>query len=77
MRAAFLGFSVEGARCFKEDERQHLLGVIETGFGSLEQFSSLVAGIFSQEQHEDAQRRRSSIRTLTSQERVESRVSRS
>ena len=34
VRAAFLKFSVEEARCYKEDERQHLLGVVETGFGA-------------------------------------------
>ena len=48
VRAAFLGFSVEGARCFKEDERQHLLGVIETGFGSLDTFDELVRSLFAE-----------------------------
>ena len=48
MRAAFLKFSVEEARCYKEDERQHLLGVVETGFGSLDTFDELVRSLFAE-----------------------------
>ena len=48
VRAAFLKFSVEDARCYKEDERQHLLGVVETGFGSLDTFDELVRSLFAE-----------------------------
>ena len=48
VRAAFLKFSVEEARCYKEDERQHLLGVVETGFGSLDTFDELVRSLFAE-----------------------------
>ena len=33
---------VSATKAFEEEERQHLLGVIEAGFGDLEVFDSLV-----------------------------------
>ena len=39
---------MEDARCYKEDERQHLLGVVETGFGSLDTFDELVRSLFAE-----------------------------
>ena len=73
----FETFDAANAKCFVESERQRLLAGLETGFGSLEQFNSLVAGIFTQdqEQNEEVQRRserRPSIRTITSTTLTES-----
>ena len=42
----FRTFEVSATKAFKEDERQHLLGVIEAGFGDLEVFDSLVQSLF-------------------------------
>jgi hypothetical protein len=38
----FLTFDARHADCFKPDEREHLLGVIESGFSSFENFNALV-----------------------------------
>ena len=43
----FEQFDVETAKCTKEADRQHLLGVIETGFGELAVFNSLVRSLFT------------------------------
>ena len=45
--ARFQTFDVKHARCFKEEERQHLLSVIESGFGDLEVFNSVVRHLFT------------------------------
>ena len=44
----FRTFDVKKAQCFREEERQHLLSVIENGFGELDIFSSIVRQLFSQ-----------------------------
>jgi hypothetical protein len=43
----FRSFDVKRASCFREEERQHLLSVIESGFGDLEVFNSVVRGVFT------------------------------
>ena len=40
-------FDVAEAKCTKESDKQHLLGVIETGFGELAVFNSLVRHLFT------------------------------
>ena len=42
----FRTFQVLDTKAFNEEERQHLLGVIEVGFGDLEVFNSLVQSLF-------------------------------
>lgn len=52
----FRTFEVSAAKATKEEERQHLLGVIEAGFGDLDVFNSLVQGLFeSLRQEHDSQ----------------------
>ena len=43
----FQAFDVNSAHCSAEETTQLLLGVIESGFGDLQTFNSLVRGIFS------------------------------
>ena len=47
MLRRFEAFDATRAQCFVEAERQRLLAGLETGFGSLQQFNNLVAGIFA------------------------------
>ena len=47
MLQRFEAFDATRAQCFVEAERQRLLAGLETGFGSLQQFNNLVAGIFA------------------------------
>ena len=47
---SFEQFDVSNCRCSNEDHRQHLLGVIESGFGSFGVFNSLVRHLLSGEQ---------------------------
>ena len=47
--ARFRHFDVNETKASKESDRQHLLGVIETGFGELGVFSSLVQSLFANE----------------------------
>ena len=44
--AGFTSFDVANAHCFREDERQKILGIIESGFGSFEAFNALVGTMF-------------------------------
>jgi len=44
---SFESFDVADAQCSNEDHRQHLLGVIENGFGSFAVFNSLVKHILT------------------------------
>jgi hypothetical protein len=41
-------FDVASARCHREEERQKILAIIESGFGSSEAFNSLVSSLFRQ-----------------------------
>ena len=43
----FRTFDVRRAMCFREEERQHLLSVVEAGFGDLDVFNSLVRHLFT------------------------------
>lgn len=43
----FRTFDVRRAMCFHEAERQHLLSVVESGFGDLEVFNSMVRHLFT------------------------------
>ena len=43
----FRMFDVRRAMCFREEERQHLLSVVEGGFGDLEVFNSVVRHLFT------------------------------
>ena len=58
----FASFDAMHAQCFVEAERQRLLAGLETGFGSLQQFNNLVAGIFSQTSERGSRARTGSIR---------------
>ena len=44
----FAAFHAENATCYNEDDRQHLLGVIEGGFGSFAAFNDCIRSIFVQ-----------------------------
>ena len=46
-QALFAKFRASSARCYKARDRQHLLAVIESGFGDLKPFDRLVRGVFS------------------------------
>ena len=46
-REMFSRFDAGAARCFLDSDRQHLLAVIETGFGNFAPFNKLVRGIFT------------------------------
>ena len=50
----FRTFEVSATKATKEEERQHLLGVIEAGFGDLEVFNSLVQNLFDSLRQEHA-----------------------
>ena len=63
----FRTFEVSATKATKEEERQHLLGVIEAGFGDLDIFNSLVQGLFESLRQEHAsQVEQSSLSTRTS-----------
>ena len=46
-QALFAKFRASSARCYKPRDRQHLLAVIESGFGDLKPCDKLVRGVFS------------------------------
>ena len=56
VRERFTSFDVHDAQCSSEDTTQLLLGVIESGFGDLQTFNSLVRAIFSDKLVEDDER---------------------
>lgn len=43
----FRAFEVSAAKCFSEEQLLHLLSVIESGFGSLDTFDSIVRHAFA------------------------------
>lgn len=43
----FREFNARDAQCFKESDREALLGVIESGFGSFDSFNAIVRSIFA------------------------------
>ena len=45
-RQQFASFTAEEASCYKASDRDHLLTVIESGFGSLEKFDAVVQTAF-------------------------------
>ena len=45
---AFADFDARRASCYVDNERQHLLGVIEGGFGTLEAFNALINRTFQE-----------------------------
>ena len=47
VRKAFRGFDVSEARCSTDEATQQLLGVVESGFGDVNTFNSLVREIFT------------------------------
>ena len=40
--ASFAAFNAQEAQCFKPEDRQHLLGVIESGWGNFSTFNAMV-----------------------------------
>ena len=46
--ALFTTFDAENATCYRVEDRQRLLGVIESGYGSLTEFNTAVRRSFSQ-----------------------------
>jgi len=46
IRSRFRTFDAKQATCFKLEDRERLLAVIESGFGSLDNFNMLVSGLF-------------------------------
>jgi len=65
IRKQFKTFDAKKAKCFKLEDRERLLSVIETGFGSLDDFNMLVSSLFDQ----------SEVRSLTLQRANTTRVS--
>lgn len=53
----FASFDVRHARCWQKDAEQHLLGVIEAGFGSFDSFNNAVRSIFVTGDKQDDSRR--------------------
>ena len=51
IEARFSQFDAKEARCFLENDRQHLLGVIEAGFGSYSAFNTIVQEVFVKRLH--------------------------
>jgi hypothetical protein len=43
IKAGFAHFDVQHAQCFMEGERQKILGIIESGFGSADAFNAIVS----------------------------------
>ena len=48
VRPALLRAGASKAQCYLRRDREHLLAVIESGFGSLEPFDKLIRGLFSE-----------------------------
>ena len=48
LHRSFEGFEAQKAQCFKLEDRERLLGVIEAGFGELADFDMLVRHLLSQ-----------------------------
>ena len=46
-----LKFDARLASCFKQEDRDHLLGVIESGFGDFDGFNKIVRGWQGQEEY--------------------------
>ena len=47
-RQAFRDFDARTARCFLDHERQHLLGILEAGFGTLTAFNATIRAVFGE-----------------------------
>jgi hypothetical protein len=72
IREQFHYFDASKAKCFKPEERERLLSVIESGFGTLSAFNELVAGLFDQ-----SEERRSSLDVSTKTRRIARSLTRS
>jgi len=48
IRKRFETFDAKTAKCYNPEEREKLLAVIQSGFGSLDAFNMLVSGLFEQ-----------------------------
>ena len=46
LKAQFASFDAAKAECFKEEDRERLLAVVEAGFGNFEGFNTRVRHIF-------------------------------
>ena len=47
LQRSFATFEARNAKCFKSEDRERLLGVIEAGFGMLDDFDLLVRHLLS------------------------------
>lgn len=48
VKTLFDDVDVSTSRCYKEDDRQRLLGIVQTGFGNFDQFNTIVRDVFHQ-----------------------------
>ena len=51
VRASFRDFRGERAECFKKEDKERLLAVIESSFGDFGRFNAIVKGVFEARQH--------------------------
>ena len=58
MRASFREFKGERAECFKRDDKERLLAVVEGAFGDFKTFNAIVRGVFEARQRSAATNRR-------------------
>ena len=49
----FGAFDVRHAKCARSEDEQHLLGIIEAGFGSFDSFNEVVRAVFASPQQEE------------------------
>ena len=58
VRASFREFKGERAECFKRDDKERLLAVVEGAFGDFKTFNAIVRGVFEARQRSAATNRR-------------------
>ena len=62
----FLAFNAGKARCFLASDREHLLAVIEAGFGDFHDFNRVARNLLASRLHDELPSARSSSRRSTS-----------
>jgi len=63
IRKQFKTFDARMAKCYKAEDRERLLAVIESGFGSFDAFNMLVSGLFDQSAVKSSLRQGSKLRS--------------
>ena len=60
LKEQFATFDAGKARCFLASDREHLLAVIEAGFGDFDDFNRVARNLLASRLHENKSSRRSS-----------------